>query len=99
MKQLIEFLRQALSNGLTSNPSTRRLVFFGFATLGAGSVLSAILWASLLLIGFNDAQRLEYFKLVLDFIEWMFTAGIAASGLTYGMTKAGEKKNEPTQPD
>lgn len=55
-------------------------------------------FATALLFGFDQADRLTYFKETLSFLLYLFGAGVAASGFTYGAIQIADKKFSSTAP-
>lgn len=92
MNKLIEFLQNTLSNSLTNNASTRRVVYFGFATLGAICMAFALGWATSLIVGVPASGAFVFFDRTLSFAEYIFISGSGIAAGLYGWTKVAEVK-------
>lgn len=105
MNSFFGFIKNALSDGLDDTPSTRRLVLSWFAFLGGIALCFGLGFATALLFGFNQADRLDYFKETLDWVYWLFATGCGFAGLTYGATeimkarpgRGGKDETKPTE--
>ena len=92
MNQLIQFLQGTLSSSLTNTASTRRVVYFGFATLGALSMAFALGWATSLIVGVPASGAFVFFDRTLTFAEYIFISGTGIAAGVYGWTKVAESK-------
>ena len=94
MNKLFEFITQALSNSLTNNASTRRVVYFGFATLAAIAFGFGLGWATSLVVASASVQKYMFFDRSLSFLEYLFVVGMGTTGFVYGATKVVELRGK-----